>query len=143
MEKNQIDSIVVDTGIIYALADRGDAWHARSVRFLNKYQGTLIVPCSVIPEACYLLDTYLSQSAETSFVQSLFDRELLVDHFEQNDLARCSELIRKYADLNLGFVDASIVAVCERRGILSILTTDRKHFAIVRSKKGQAFQLLP
>lgn len=144
MEKGKkIDSVVVDTGIIFALADRGDAWHVRCTRFIRDYRGILIVPCTVIPEACYLLNTYLGAQAELRFIQSLINREITVDHFQSEDLARCSELLTRYGDLNLGLVDASVVAVCERRNVFTILTTDRKHFSVVRSKQGRSFDLHP
>lgn len=144
MEKEQrIDSIVVDTGAIFALADRTDAWHRRCCDFVNNYAGRLIVPCTVIPEACYLLNVYLGQSAEKAFLESLLRKELSIDHFQAEDLDRCSELLRRYKDLNLGLVDASIVSACERRGIFDILTTDRKHFSVVKSKQGKHFCLLP
>ena len=144
MEKEQIiDSIVVDTGAIFALADRTDAWHRRCSTFVNDYAGRLIVPCTVIPEACYLLNAYLGESAEKAFVESLLRKELSIDHFQPEDLARCKELLKRYKDLNLGLVDASIVSTCERRGIFDILTTDRKHFSVVKSKQGKHFRPFP
>ncbi len=144
MEKeHKVDSIVVDTGAIFALADRNDAWHRRCSRFVNDYAGRLIVPCTVIPEACYLLNAYLGQPAETAFVESLLRKELSIDPFQSEDLDRCNEILRRYNDLNLGLVDASVVSTCEKRGILDILTTDRRHFSVIKSKQGKHFHLLP
>jgi len=39
-----------------------------------------------------------------------------------------AELNRRFDDLNLGFVDAAIVALAESLGLLRIATTDRRHF---------------
>jgi predicted nucleic acid-binding protein len=139
----EIEAVVVDTGILYALADRDDSWHERSVEFISDYQGQLILPCSVIPEACYLLNNFLGQKAEQSFLKSLHQRELSIDHLQPDDFVRSADLITKYNKLNLGFVDASIIAVCERREIYSILTTDRRHFSITRPKTNKPFELLP
>ncbi len=141
MEKGQ--AIAVDTGVIFALADRSDSWHTRCVRFVESNRGQLIVSCAVIPEACYLLNSYLGTAAETAFLLSLFRGEMTLDHFRDEDLSRCIELMGKYDRLNLGFVDVSVVAMCERRNISAILTTDRKHFSVVRSKQDRPFQLLP
>lgn len=140
---NELDSIVIDTGVVFALADRGDSWHRRCLHFLNQYQGTIVIPCMVIPESCYLLNRYLGANAELSFIKSLTRKELLVDHFQSEDLERCKQVINKYRDLNLGLVDASVVAVCERRNIFAVLTTDRRHFSIIKNKSGKSFQLLP
>ena len=85
MEKNyKIDAVIVDTGIIYALSDRKDSWHNRSVDFVAGFKGKLIIPSPVIPEACYLLNTFLGQSAETKFIRSLEKRELTIEHFNPN-----------------------------------------------------------
>ena len=48
------------------------------------------------------------------------------------DIARALDLDARLADLNLGLVDCLVAAVCERRGVLSVLTTDRRHFAAIR-----------
>ena len=136
-------SLAVDRGVIFALADQSDSWHVRCVRFLDRYRGKLIVPRAVVPEACYLLNNYLGAAAEAAFVESLSRRELILDHFATEDLIRSVELLDQYDSLNLGFVDASVIAMCERRKILAILTTDRRHFSVVRSKLGSAFHLFP
>ena len=144
MEKGyKIDPVIVDTGIVYALADSKDSWHLRAVDFVTAYQGRLIVPSPTIPEACYLLNTYLGSFAETEFVKSLVNREIVVEHFNSSDLSRCVEVLKKYEDSNIGFVDAAIIAVAERLNICKILTTDRRHFSLIKPKHCEAFTLLP
>ncbi len=144
MEKGyKIDSIIVDTGIIYAIADIKDSWHEKAVEFLEGFRGRLIVPSTVIPEACYLLNTYLGQSAEIAFINSINNRELVVEHFNFDDLERCIALLKKYDDLNLGFVDVSVTAISERLKICKLMTTDRRHFSALKPKHCDAFILLP
>src|SRR5438445_5756948 len=48
------------------------------------------------------------------------------------DLDRMAELVETYADLPLGTVDASVVALAERLGLTSVGTLDRRHFTVVR-----------
>lgn len=144
MEKSyKIDTVVCDTGIIYALADKKDSWHKQSTDFIYAFKGRLIIPSTVIPETCYLLNTYLGSFAEIGFINSLINRELSIEHFNTADLSRCIELLKKYEDFNIGFVDASMIAISERLNICKILTTDRKHFSVVRPKHCEAFMLLP
>lgn len=51
MAKNyQVELLIIETGIIYALADRKDNWHAVAARFMSDFSGRLFVPSSVIPE---------------------------------------------------------------------------------------------
>jgi predicted nucleic acid-binding protein len=49
----------------------------------------------------------------------------------------------QYVDLPLGMVDASVVALAERRGLEVIATLDQRHFRVVRAKHVDAFTLVP
>jgi hypothetical protein len=53
------------------------------------------------------------------------------------------ELIRRYADMNLGLVDASIVAIAERMDVTTVATLNRRDFAVVRPAHIGAFELTP
>ena len=59
--------------------------------------------------------------------------------WRESDLSRIQELMRKYADLPLGFADASVLALAEQVG--RVATTDRRHFNVVRTEK--RLELLP
>jgi hypothetical protein len=58
-------------------------------------------------------------------------------------LARMAELVRAYADLPLGAVDASVIAIAERLKLTDVATLDRRHFTVVRPKHAKALNLLP
>lgn len=133
----------MDTGILYAAADRDDAWNDRAARWLNDFPGRVLLASPIIPEVCYLLNTYLGPDAEVKFARSLKERELSVEHFANGDLARIEELLRIYHELNLGFVDACTIALAERLKITEIATTDRRHFSAVKPEHCPAFTLLP
>lgn len=135
--------IVVDTGPLYAMADRDDDWHHRVVRFLERSRDELIVPVTVLPEAAYLLAAHLGPEAERKLVQSVVNGELAVEELMLQDLRRVLELLRRYEDARIGFVDATIVAIAERLKISRILTTDRRDFSLVRPRHCKAFELLP
>jgi len=134
---------LVDTGILYALADKGDAWHRRAAASVVGFPGRLIVPASVIPETCYLLNNCLGPFAETAFLVALNNREMSVEQVTAPDMARIVEILKQYADANIGFVDASLVAVAERLRINTIFTTDRRHFSLIKPAHCSAFTLLP
>ncbi len=142
-EIHKVEPAVIDTGILYALSDKGDNWHARAVDFMTGFKGRLIVPSPVIPETAYLLNTYLGQAAEYAFIKALINRELIVEHFSHADLIRSSEIIERYNDANIGCVDALVVAIAERLKIDKILTTDRRHFSLIRPIHCKGFELLP
>jgi len=135
--------IVVDTGPLYALADRDDAWHHRTVRFVETTHDDLIVPASIIPEAAYLLLTHLGPAAERQLVQSALNGELTIEDLTNADYRRALEFMRRYESSRIGFVDSTVMAVAERLKITRILTTDRRDFSIVRPRHCKAFALLP
>jgi uncharacterized protein len=110
---------------------------------MSKFRGRLFVPSSIVPEACYLLNTYLGMDAEMGFVQSLIDREMALELITHHDLPRVEDLLKIYHDLNIGFVDASVVAIAERLKVSSILTTNRRHFAVIKPLHCKEFLLLP
>jgi predicted nucleic acid-binding protein len=56
---------------------------------------------------------------------------------------RCRELQTHYADLALGIVDASVMALTERLGEDKLATLDRRHFSVVRPAHTKALLLLP
>jgi len=136
-------SVIVDTGPLYAMADRDDDWHHRTVRFLETNRDDLVVPASVLPEAAYLLLAHLGPAAERQLVQSVLRGELTVEELVHADYQRILELLRRYESACFGFVDASVIAVAERLKINRVLTTDRRDFTLIRPRHCKAFDLLP
>lgn len=125
-------AVLLDTGILYAYYDRGDAWHARSVEIVRRERGQLIVPAPVIPEVDYLLGHRLGAPARLTFYEALSDGHYFVADLARDRYARVAELNRQFAELSLGFVDAAIVAIGEALGLLRIATTDRRDFEPLR-----------
>ncbi|MEP7000450.1 MAG: PIN domain-containing protein [bacterium] len=136
-------TVVADTGALYALIDASDAWHARVLAWWRSQSSGVVVPVSVLPEVCYLLQTRIGPAAELAFVQAVAEGEFTTEPIEQEDVARAAALMHKYIDLPLGFVDASVVAVAERLETREILTTDRRHFSVVRARHTRSLTLLP
>jgi predicted nucleic acid-binding protein len=53
-------------------------------------------------------------------------------------------IAERYANINLGLADASLVALTERLATTTIATLDERHFRAVRPlAAGDAFTLLP
>lgn len=81
-----MNSLIIDTGVVNALADENDAWYGKATEFVTGFTGRLVVPFSVIPECCYLLNSYLGQQAESAFLKSLIKRELFVEQLTHQDI---------------------------------------------------------
>ena len=66
----------------------------------------------------------------------------MVDDLEP-DLDRIAELVQRYADLLLGTVDASVIALTERLKLTELATLDHRDFSVVRPQHTSALMLLP
>ncbi|HVZ78357.1 MAG TPA: PIN domain-containing protein [Gemmatimonadaceae bacterium] len=136
-------TVVADTGAVYALIDASDAWHARVKAWWRQATGPIVLPAPILPEVTWLLQTRIGVDAEQAFVNAVVDGEFTVEPVDAEDLARVAALMADYADLPLGYVDACVAAVAERLGTRQVLTTDRRHFAVVRGKRRMSLALLP
>lgn len=136
-------AVVADTGVLYALVDRSDAWHARVVAWWEQNRQPVVVPVTVLPEVTYLLQARIGPAAELAFVRAVAAGEFTVEPLDPDDVERAYDVMDAYADFPLGFVDASVVAIAERLGAREILTTDRRHFGAVRPRHARGFVLVP
>ena len=134
-------AVLVDTGVLYALADADDGWHERAVAWLDGERDVLAVPVTVLPEVCYLLAARLGPRQEGRFVESVAKGELAVEPLTRADLTRAAAILQTQPAL--GFVDASMVAMAERLGVRRIATTDRRHFGPIRLGNGAKLELVP
>jgi hypothetical protein len=103
----------------------------------------LIVPVSVVVETSFLIERHLGPVAEAAFLRSLAPAGVIVEQLGEDDLARMAELVATYADMPLGAVDASVVAIAERVAATTIISLDRRHLSVVRPRHISGFALLP
>ena len=134
-------NVLVDTSALLALFRDHDAWHVRTRDWLASTNHMLVTPSSVVQETAFMFGTAHGPKAEAAFVRTA--SELTIEQLEASDLLRSAELVEKYADFPIGFVDASIVAIAERLDIRDLLTTDRRHFAVIRPAHCERLRLLP
>jgi uncharacterized protein len=135
--------LIVDTGPLLATADRADKTHVACRELLENDEGPLITTAMVIAEAAYLIDRQLGAKAEASLYASIIEGQIEVADLDINDWQRIQDLVTTYADLRLGGTDASVIALAERRGTTRIATLNHRHFAVVRPRHADAFELLP
>jgi predicted nucleic acid-binding protein len=81
-----------------------------------------------------------------SFEQLLYDIEIgaymLVD-LEPADYIRVREILTQYADSDIGFVDAAVLAIVERLNEPKLATLDHRHFRMLRPRHVPALELVP
>jgi uncharacterized protein len=126
-----------------AAADIDEPRHGACAEALRVHRGELFMTAPVVAETAWMIESRLGPAAEAGFLRLVTAGELEVVDLTIEDYARCTELIEIYADMGLGLVDASVVAIAERFGVTTIATLNRRDFTVVRPRHVDAFELLP
>jgi uncharacterized protein len=136
-------ALVLDTGPIVAALDKGDSDHDACVPLFRMPRERRVLAAPVLVELDHLLTRQLGSGAFPALLDTIDRGELDVVHLSLRDHARAAELMRTYADLRVGFVDAAVLAVVERLREPKLATLDHRHFSVMRPRHVPALQLLP
>ena len=134
---------ILDTSFLFALADKSDRNHQRVLTVAQSLNETLVLPVVVLPEICYLIASRLGHQAMRHFVSSVTTQSIQVEPVTSEDLVRVHEILEQYADNQLDFTDAAIVALAEKLTITRVYTLDRRDFSMIRPRHCDYFELLP
>jgi hypothetical protein len=63
-----------------------------------------------------------------TFYAGIVEGYYLIADLPKDAYARVADLNRRFDELDLGFVDAAVVALAETLGFPRVATTDRRHF---------------
>lgn len=122
--------VVADTAAVLALLDRSDDHH-EDVRVLYEADPDgWLLPWAVLPEIDYLVAKTLGGPAHRMWLADVASGAFAVEWGAPGDLPKAQALDIRYAALNLGLVDAVVMAVAERLGA-DIATLDVRHFGAV------------
>lgn len=137
-------AFLLDSGFLYAQLNGRDDHHAE-VSTIAKIaeKEPIILPVPAITEVTYLLQRDVGIEAVATFLENLPETDLIMETPTVEDYKRAAEILRKYDDANIDFVDACIVAISERLNITKILTVDRRHFRMFKPKHCATFEILP
>jgi len=136
-------ALICDTGPLYAAMDRADADHEACADLLAGFNEPLLVPAPVVVELDWLAASRLGSDPFVAFLADLEQGTIDVVELVDPDYTRIRELLVRYADLRLGFVDAAVVAIVERLGEQKLATLDHRHFSAIRPRHVEALDLLP
>ena len=136
-------ALICDTGPLYAAMDRADQDYDACARLLETTDEQVIVPSPVLVEVDWLAGQRLQPEAFLSFLADIDAGRLAIVDLQAQEYRRVSELLDRYRDLPLGFVDAAVLAIVERFKETKLATLDRRHFSIVRPRHLPALRLMP
>jgi predicted nucleic acid-binding protein len=132
-------ALICDTGALidYLVVSAPD--HERFRQAIDEAR-TRYVPALVLAEVDYFLRD--ERRAMQVFMQDLARGAFTYAPPTVGQLSRAMEIDRRFADLGLGLVDGSVVALAESLGIRRLATRDVRHFAAVRLSDGRSFDLV-
>ena len=138
-----MNEYLLDSGFLYASIDTTDNHHESVKKIATQIRGNIILPIPAITEVAYFLAKNQGLETLAQFSDSLAITKFQLETPTAEDFQRVAEILRKYNDANIDFVDACIMAIAERLNIAKILTIDRRHFGIFKPLHCKAFEIFP
>ena len=136
-------ALILDTGPLYASLDRSDADHAACRSLIESADEPLVIPAPVLVEVDYWIHQRLHPGALAALLTDIEAGAYVVADVAAADYARIRELCDRYADADIGFVDAAVFAIVERLNEPKLATLDRRHFGLLRPRHRESIELLP
>lgn len=136
-------ALILDTGPLYAALDRSDDDHFRCRRLIEDANEPLLIPAPVLVELDHLIHRSLNPGVLVALLADIESGAYEVVNVTTTDHRRVAELCDRYADMDIGYVDAAVLAVVERLDEPKLGTLDRRHFGVLRPRHVDALRLLP
>jgi hypothetical protein len=132
--------VLVDTGPLVAILSSVDEHHAACVKALHQLPGPLFSCWPVITEAVWLLRSH--PPAVQQLLRNCFSEKpggfLELLSLAGGDASGIAEVMKQSQ-----LADAALVYLADREGIDTILTLNRRDFAVYRSAQKRAFRIVP
>jgi predicted nucleic acid-binding protein len=135
--------IVLDTGGLYAALDANESLHGRSVAALVASSPPRYLSPFVLAELDHLVATRVGHQAQIALLNEVVRGAYQLEAFSTEDVSHARRIMERYADLQIGLADASVVVLANRHRTVDLLCTDERHFRALRTSQGKPFRLLP
>lgn len=136
-------TLIVDAAPLVALGDARDPLHAAIGDLLRAEGGDLVVPAPVSAEVDYLIRRRGTAAAARAFLRDVASGRFRVEGLTADEHGTVARLDERYADLDLGLADLSVVILAHRFRTRRLLTFDERDFRAVTPLSGGSFMLLP
>lgn len=136
-------ALILDTGPVYASLDRNDAAHSRCRDLIESTTERLVIPAPVLVEVDFWIQQRLTLRDLLGFLDDISVEAYVIEDLIPIDYFRIRDLCQRYADSDIGFVDAAVLAVVERLGEPKLATLDHRRFGLLQPRHVDALLLLP
>lgn len=136
--------LILDTSGLLAALDASQRFHHPAADVVRgRPPGTLILSPFVLAELDYLLATRVGRQAQMRLLAEVERGAYRLEPFSEADVGEARRVLERYADLDLGLADASLVVLADRYRAQDLLTLDERHFRALKGPGGRPFRLLP
>ena len=136
-------TLIVDAAPLIALMNTADPTRDAVSQVLQREAGQLVLPAPVSAEVDYFVGSRFGRTARQAFLTDLASGRFVVACLDPSEYDLVSEYNQRYADLDVGLADLSVVVLARRFRTHRILTFDERHFRALRPLDGGSFVLLP
>lgn len=133
-----MERLIADTGFFVALGRSSDPCHSGARAFIERFQGQLVTTSPIVVETCH----FLNSRSRCDLLEWIHDAGPSVAEVPVDAFPDLCVTIRKFANRDIDFADASLVWLAEQTGLRKILTVDTADFSLFRLKGGKRFQLV-
>jgi uncharacterized protein len=135
--------IICDTSGLLAAYGQDRLCGGPVLQVLEAEAQSLVLSPFVLAELDYLVNSRAGVAAELRVLEDVANRIYRLAEFTARDVARATEVVTQYKDLNIDLVDASIVILADRYDTTRVLTLDERHFRAMKPLHAASFTLLP
>lgn len=133
--------LLLDTGPLVAVLDRGDAAHQRCVRTWEEVGSRCVTTEAVVTEATHLVCQ--GGGPPGIVLELLLAAEVPILGLDVAGHRLAARLMRQYQDTPMDYADATLVVAAEWLKTRSAFTLDRRGFRTYRLSPDRAFTILP
>ncbi|MBK7416961.1 MAG: PIN domain-containing protein [Dechloromonas sp.] len=134
-----METLLVDTGPLVALANKRDKFHLRCTETLENHRGRLLTTWAVLSEFAHLTD---SINATLPLYHWIERGGLELLPLGRDELVTAIDWIERYAVRPMDLADASLVVAALKTGCTKIWTLDRADFETYRLPGRKHFTLV-
>ena len=133
--------MIIDTSALIALYNPDEHEHSAVSELIIDSNEQMIVSPLVLAELDYMIQTKFSPELAIQVMLDVAGGAFTIAHLDVADIKKAARISEKYLDTPIGLTDASLVVLAEHFEDDIILTTDFRHFSVLRNSKGKPFTL--